>query len=201
MRISSRPLWSLVFVTLITHSSVRLYGQVVGVPKPPQAPAAANGAKFPPRSGGHDFPKDKGCWTSCTKGPVRFTPSFLEGCEGEDVVTNFRIDAMPPNTLSNRGDRMENEGGAIDWGDGETTDLAPKPGLCCEWNEHHTYAQSMTYIASARYGQQFTNAFNPAGGCSYRCEDAQQMEVRIFPKNSPVCSTGRLVSNKQPRKP
>lgn len=66
MLVNNRTVWYLA-LAISFMSGARLYGQIVGVPKPPASPVAANGPKFPPRSGGYDFPNDKVCWTSCTR--------------------------------------------------------------------------------------------------------------------------------------
>jgi len=166
------------------------YSQVVPNPKPPLPPNSGLTPVYPPSAGASWTKGNPSCGNTCTNGPVRFTPAIVEGCEGVNVNLNFRTVTHDrnPTLLSDRGDTIENQGGSIDWGDGQTTTLDPKD--CCSWNASHVYLQARQYAASARFGQQFTNARNPAGGCSYRCTVSQSAVVTIYPKTAPIC-TGR----------
>jgi hypothetical protein len=115
---------------------------------------------------------------------------------------NFRTDTHPknPTLLSDRGDGIENQGGQIDWGDGQATAL--DPAQCCSWNLTHVYTQARQYAASANFGQQFTNANNPRGGCSYRCRVAQTADVTIYLKTAAVCTGSKTAAKrKRPAKP
>jgi hypothetical protein len=113
---------------------------------------------------------------------------------------NFRTDTHPtrPTLLSDRGDGIENQGGEVDWGDGQKTPL--DPAQCCSWNVSHPYAQARQYVASATFAQQFTNANNPRGGCSYRCRVSQTAQVTIYLKTAAICTGGKLKARKAPAK-
>jgi hypothetical protein len=128
---------------------------------------------------------DKVCVGRCSNGPMIISPDPIEACEGETASVNVRIQG---GRMSTFGDRQENAGGEIDWGDGNTDAL----NGCCSWNLKHSYIQAKTYYASARFGEQHNNADNPRGGCSYRCQLQQSATVSIFLKSGPQCRGGRL---------
>ena len=191
-------------VAFAVLSSTVLRAQVAPPPPRPQPPNANQTPKFPPSSGGHEINgAHSSCHSTCTAGPVRFTPDVTEGCAGIPIKTNFRITTDPDHStlLSRRGDGIESQGGQADWGDGTTTDLAASPLKCCEWDLTHVYSQAGNYLASAQYRQQFTNAHNPRGGCSYLCQDGQQTNVTIYLATSPMCAGGRFHSAKKTKIP
>lgn len=164
-------------------------GQIAPAPKPPAPPNSGLVPKYSAYAGPTWTAGNPSCSDTCTRGPVRFTPAVAEGCENVAVQMNFRTDTHVnnPTVLSNRGDTIENGGGEVDWGDG-TPPTPLDPSKCCSWDVSHQYKQARQYAASAHFGQQFTNANNPRGGCSYRCSVSQSADVTIYLSSDPICT-------------
>lgn len=142
------------------------------------------GPKYKPGSC-HEKIGGSACTGRCADGPMRISPDPVEACEGEEVLINIRIQG---DRMSTFGDTSQNKGGEIDWGDGKVEGLSD----CCNWDRKHTYLQAKTYHLSATFGEQFTNANNPPGGCSYRCRLQQVATVIIHLKTAPECAGGKL---------
>lgn len=194
-------MWSLkvALCVVILCASTLAYAQgVQPIPRPPAPPNSGLTPKYPPSAGGQSIGGNPSCANACTNGPVRFTPAVVEACVGETVHMNFRTEthADHPNLLANRGDGIENQGGFVDWGDGGTTPLNYDPNQGPpSWDVTHVYNQARQYAASATFGQQFTNANNPRGGCSYRCRVSQSADVTIYMKTAAVCQAGKFHLN------
>lgn len=126
------------------------------------------------------------CTHRCAAGPMVISPSPIETCEDKPIRINVRIEG---GRMSTFGDRIENSGGEIDWGDGSGTllNLCDSMGKCSPLDLTHTYSQASTYFISTTFGEQHNNANNPPGGCSYRCRLQQADTVVVHLKTSEQC--------------
>ena len=69
-----------------------------------------------------------GCTSRCAAGPMKISPDPIEGCEGEKIIINARIEGGKMATF---GDKQENAGGIFDWGMArQTTLIAAVVGTC-----------------------------------------------------------------------
>jgi hypothetical protein len=112
---------------------------------------------------------------------MRLTPDTLEGCEGQTVSVNVRIDGI---SLDTHGDHVNWIGGQIDWGDGQATPLI-------DGNQHdytHSYVQARDYFPSADYAAEYK--YDGDGSCSYHCEQQQSAKATIHLKTAAVCRGG-----------
>lgn len=174
-------------------STVLLVAVGVSVAQRPVGVTEAPGPRFKPGALHQSIGGNPGCVARCSSGPMRISPDPIDACEGEQVSINVRVDG---NRMSTFGDRVENAGGLIDWGDGKEENLSG----CCNWDLKHVYVQATTHYLSAIYGEQHNNANNPPGGCSYRCRLQQAATVIIHMKSSPECKGGRFKKLDQTKK-
>ena len=139
----------------------------------------------------HQVLGGKDCTGRCEEGPMVISPDPIEGCEGEDLPINVRIEG---NSMAKTGDKVGSFGGSVDWGDGKDQEIRSERSL--SFDLKHAYAQANTYYLSATYEQQSQNANNPRGGCSYVCRLQQAATVHIHLKSAPECRGGHFQKEK-----
>lgn len=139
---------------------------------------------------GHDVYKSNtknGCTKWCSDLPLKITPDPIEACQNQTVQgINVRIDGA----MDTKGNRVDNGGGAVNWGDGTPEEpLSVKPGSV-PFNQDfmHAYKAAGTYYPSATAAQQF--AYTGDGSCGYRCRSQQSDIAIVYLSNSPECATG-----------
>jgi hypothetical protein len=140
----------------------------------------SRGPKYPTKHVTESIGGNVWCISRCTTDSVLdISPNPLEGCEGDALQVTVRVLGR----IDSNGDKVENSGGSIDWDDGTSNDF----GAGNSWNFTHIYNQAKGYAPSARFAQQYTNANNPPGGCSYRCGIQHNIEALIYLKTSDKC--------------